>query len=91
MRPTRSRTITSLLAAAGAGFAVSVMIGAPTAVAQPGDTACAPGQVVIDGQCNVPDNANNVPAPQDGSGGMPGMGSGGPGMGSGDQGGGHGR
>ena len=34
MRPTRSRTITSLLAAVGAGFAVSAMIGAPTAVAQ---------------------------------------------------------
>jgi hypothetical protein len=90
MRATRSRTITSLLAVAGAGFAVSVMIGAPTAVAQPGDTACAPGQVVIDGQCNVPDNANNVPAPPDGSGG-PGMGSGEPAMGGGDQGGGHGR
>ena len=57
MRATRSRTITSLLAAVGAGFAVSAMIGAPAAVAQPGDTACAPGQVVIDGQCNVPDNA----------------------------------
>ena len=90
MRPTKSRTITSLLAAVGAGFAVSAIIGAPAAVAQPGDTACAPGQVVIDGQCNVPDNANNVPAPQDGTGG-PGMGSGDSGMGGGDHGGGHGR
>ena len=69
MRPTRSRTITSLLAAVGAGFAVSAMIGAPTAVAQPGDTACAPGQVVIDGQCNVPDNNTNIaPAPPGGTG-----------------------
>jgi hypothetical protein len=75
MRPTRPRTITSLLAAVGAGFAVSATIGAPAAVAQPGDTACAPGQVVMDGQCNVPNNANNVPAPQNGTGG-PGMGSG---------------
>jgi hypothetical protein len=75
MRPTRPRTITSLLAAVGAGFAVSATIGAPAAVAQPGDTACAPGQVVMDGQCNVPNNPNNVPAPQNGTGG-PGMGSG---------------
>jgi hypothetical protein len=87
MRPTRSRTITSLLTAVGAGFAVSAMIGAPAAVAQPGNTACEPGQVVIDSQCNVPDiTANNVPAPQDGRGG-PGMGGGDSGMG----GGGHGR
>ena len=84
MRPTRSRTITSLLAAVGAGFAVSAMIGAPAAVAQPGDTACEPGQVVIDGQCNVPDNnMNMVPA----SPGGPGMG--GPGMGGGGYGPGH--
>ena len=89
MRATRSRTITSLLTAVGAGLAVSAMIGAPAAVAQPGDTACEPGQVVIDGQCNVPDvNANNLPAPGMG-GGMPGMGGGGPGMGGGDYGGGH--
>jgi hypothetical protein len=73
MRPTRSRTITSLLAAIGAGFAVSTMIGAPAAVAQ----VCEPGQVEIDGQCTVPDNnANNVPAPPDGTGG-PVMGGGG--------------
>ena len=86
MRPTRSRTITSLLAAVGAGFAVSAMIGAPTAVAQPGNTACEPGQVVIDGQCNVPGNNMNIgPA----SPGGPGMGSGGPVMGGGDYGGGH--
>jgi hypothetical protein len=94
MRATRSRTITSLLAAVAAGFAVSAMIGAPTAVAQ----VCEPGQIEIDGQCTVPDNnANNVPAPQDGTGG-PGMDGGGPvmgggdsGMGGGDHGGGHGR
>jgi len=92
MRPTRSRTITSLLAAVGAGFAVSAMIGAPTAVAQ----VCEPGQVEIDGQCTVPDNnANNVPAPPDGTGGSgmgggdSGMGGGDSGMGGGDHGGGH--
>ena len=60
MRPTKSRTITSLLAAVGAGFAVSAMIGAPISVAQ----VCEPGQVDNNGQCTVPDkNANNVPAP----------------------------
>ena len=70
MRPTKSRTITSLLAAVGAGFAVSAMIGAPAASAQPGDIACEAGQVVIDGQCNIPDNnANNVFAPPGGTGG----------------------
>ena len=90
MRPTKSRTITSLFAV-GAGFAISAIIGAPAAIAQPGDTACAPGQVVIDGQCNVPDNNMNiVPAPQDGTGG-PGMGGGDSGMDGGDHGGGHGR
>ena len=57
MRPI-SRTITSLLAAAGAGFAVSAMIGAPVAVAQ----VCEPSQLDNNGQCTVPDkNANNVP------------------------------
>jgi hypothetical protein len=69
------------------------MIGAPAAVAQ----VCEPGQVEIDGQCTVPDiNANNVPAPPDGTGG-PVMGGGGDtGMGGGGDtgmggGGGHGR
>jgi len=86
MRATRSRIITSLLAAVGAGFAVSAMIGAPAAVAQP-DIACEPGQVVIDGQCNVPENnANNVPAAPGG----PVMGGGGGPVMGGD-GGGHGR
>jgi hypothetical protein len=63
MRPTRSRTITSLLAAVGAGFAVSAMIGAPIAVAQ----VCKPGQVEIDGKCTVPDNNTNVTALPDGT------------------------
>jgi hypothetical protein len=86
MRATRSLTITSLLAAVGAGFAVSAMIGAPIAAAQPGTIDCQAGQVVIDGQCNVPDNnANNVPAPP------PPGGTGGPGTGSGVQSGGYGR
>ena len=89
MRPTKSRTITSLFAV-GAGFAVSAIIGAPAGVRQHGDIAYAPGQVVIDDQCNVPDNADNVPAPQDGTGG-PGMGGGDSGMGGSDHGGGHGR
>ena len=83
MRPTRPRTITSLLAAVGAGFALSAMIGAPPAVAQ----ECQPGQVVIDGQCNV--DMNNAPPPQEGTGGQPGLGGGGPVMGGGDGGGGH--
>jgi hypothetical protein len=73
MRATRSRAkaITSLLAAVGAGFAVSALIGAPTAVADPNTIACQPGQVVIDGQCNMPDTKANVPAPppQGGTGG----------------------
>jgi hypothetical protein len=82
MHATRSRTITALLAAVGAGFAVSTMIGAPTAVAQ----VCEPGQVEIDGQCTVPDNnANNVPAPPDGTGG-PVMGGGDSEIGGGDSG-----
>ena len=47
MRPT-SRTITSLLAAAGAGFAVAVMTDAPSASAE----FCEPGQSeVADGEC----------------------------------------
>ena len=58
MRPTRSRTITSLLAAVGAGFAVSAMIGPPIAVAQ----VCSnPFQVEIDGHCTELQNVNNPP------------------------------
>ena len=86
MRATRSRTITSLLAAVGAGFAISAMIGAPIAVSQPGTIDCQAGQVVIDGQCEVPNsNVNNVP-PLPRPGGTPGYG-----MGSGDHSGGYGR
>jgi hypothetical protein len=70
---------TSILAAAGA---VSALLCAPAAVADPGDTACAPGQMVIDGQCNTPPAPNNAPAPPPvGTGSAPG---------GGDQGG-HGR
>ena len=59
-RSTRSRTITSLLAAVGAGFAVSAMIGAPVAVAQ----LCPyPDQEKIDGICR---NVTHVPAPPGG-------------------------
>ena len=59
MRPTRSRTITSLLAAVGAGFAVSAMLGAPIAVAQ----VCDAGQSEINpGECIYPDNkTHDVP------------------------------
>jgi acyl CoA:acetate/3-ketoacid CoA transferase beta subunit len=66
MRPTRSRTITSLLAAVGAGFAVSAMIGAPAAVAD----VCQPGMVGPDGQCTFTDNnaTTTSPAPPDGTG-----------------------
>jgi hypothetical protein len=61
MRATRSRT-TSLLVAAGAAFAVSAMICAPSAGADPATTDCQAGQVVIDGQCSVPQvNTNNAP------------------------------
>jgi hypothetical protein len=58
MRPT-SRTIASLLAAAGAGFAVSAMIGAPFAVAQ---VCPEPDQVKIDGICR---NVIGDPVPTD--------------------------
>jgi hypothetical protein len=65
MRPTRLRTITSLLATVGAGYAVSAMIGAPIAVAE----FCQPGHVGIDGQCTFSDvNTSEVPAPPDGTG-----------------------
>src|SRR5258707_9338990 len=62
MRATKSRAI-SLLAAA---FAVSALIGAPTAVADPATTDCQDGQIVIDGQCNVAQvDPNNVVPPMD--------------------------
>ncbi len=61
MRPTRSRTITSLLAAVAAEFAVSAMIGAPAAVAQPDDLTCSNGEVALDGTC-VPPNDNTSTA-----------------------------
>lgn len=45
----------------GATLTVSAVLGASSAVADPGNTtACQTGQVVIDGQCTVP-------APQTGS------------------------
>jgi hypothetical protein len=59
MRPTRSRPITSLLAAVGTGFAVSAMIGAPIAVAQ----GCKPSQVWLNGECTYPsDDSGGPPA-----------------------------
>lgn len=60
-----SLTVSSLLAAVVAGFAVSAIIGAPVAVAQ----VCAPGLVDIDGQCTDPDDdPGNVPRSSDGVG-----------------------
>ncbi len=61
MRPTRSRTITSLLAAVGAVFAVSAIIGVPIAVAQADDLTCSNGEVALDGTC-VPPNDNTSTA-----------------------------
>jgi hypothetical protein len=60
MRPT-SRTITALLAAAGAGFAVSAMIGAPVAVAQ----SCRPDQVWLNGACTEPPPVDSGGPPPD--------------------------
>ena len=37
------------------------MLCAPMAVADPGTTACQPGQIVIDGQCNTPPPPNKAP------------------------------
>ena len=69
MRATRSRTITSLLAAVGAGFAVSAMIGAPTAIAAP-PLPCAAGQTMDpNGNCvNIPTQVPNTPRNQGGMG-----------------------
>lgn len=78
MRAT-SRTVASLFAVVGAALAASAATGAPTALAQPGDIVCEPGQVVIDGQCSIPttgipNTGNNVPAPPYGGGTGSGMG-----------------
>jgi hypothetical protein len=60
MRPT-SRTIAALLAAVGAGFAVSAMICAPVAVAQ----SCKPSQVWLNGECTYPtDDSGGPPEPR---------------------------
>ena len=70
MRATRSRTITSLLAAVGAGFAVSAIIGAPTAIAAP-PPPCAAGQTMDpNGNCvNIPTQVpSNTPRNQGGMG-----------------------
>lgn len=77
MRRSKLRT-TPLSAAVVAAFAVSAMLSAPTSFAEPGNTVCEPGQIVIDGQCNMPAAPPNIaPAPPYGSG---------SGMGSGDNG-----
>ena len=59
MRPT-SRTITSLLAAVSAAFAVSAMIGAPIADAQ----VCTPSQVWLNGECTYPPELGGPPPEQ---------------------------
>jgi hypothetical protein len=85
VRATKLRT-TALLAAAGAAFAASAMIGAPTAAADPATIDCQAGQIVIDGQCNVPpmDPNNNAPRnPNNGGTGAVGGGGGGYGAGHG--------
>ena len=61
MRATRSRTITSLLAAVGTVFAVSAMIGAPVAVAQ----SCKPSQVWLNGECTEPPPVDSGGPPGD--------------------------
>jgi hypothetical protein len=70
MRLSRSQVASLLAAGAALG-----MLCAPAAIADPGNTACAPGQIVIDGQCNTPPASTKAPAP-DGSA---------PGAGTGDQ------
>ena len=57
MRPTKSRAITSLLAAVGAGFAVPQSSAA--AVAQTDDLTCSDGEVALDGTCVPP--TDNTP------------------------------
>ena len=60
MRPT-SRTIAALLAAVGAGFAVSAVICAPVAVAH----SCKPSQVWLNGECTYPpDDSGGPPEPR---------------------------
>jgi hypothetical protein len=77
MRPSRSRTITSLLAAIAAGSAISAMIGAPTAIAAPPPPCAADQTMDPNGNCvNIPTQVpNNTPTNQGGNQG--GMGSGG--------------
>lgn len=63
MRATQLRT-TALLAAAVAASALSAIVGAPAAA---GDQTidCQPGQIVINGQCNVPSMDPNNSAPKE--------------------------
>jgi hypothetical protein len=60
MPATRSRTA-SLLAAAGAAFAVSAMIGAAPAVAD--DLVCSDSEVVVDGACVAVVSNTDAPPP----------------------------
>jgi hypothetical protein len=54
---TRTVRIAAAMGAVSAAFAV---VGAPTAVAQPGTIDCQDGQIVIDGQCNVPNSMDST-------------------------------
>lgn len=64
MQLSQSWTVTTALAATVALAALC----APSAAADPGSTACEPGQIVIDGQCNVPPPPNPTVAPAAGTG-----------------------
>lgn len=64
MFTSKSRVAATIIAA-GASCAAFAMIQASTAAADPATIDCEPGQVVIDGQCNLPP-VDNAPAPQAG-------------------------
>jgi hypothetical protein len=51
-----------LVSALGAATALATLC-APAAVADPGNTVCEPGQIVIDGQCNTPPAPSKASAP----------------------------
>lgn len=58
----RARVVSLLAASSAFG-----MLCAPAAIADPGNTVCEPGQIVIDGQCNTPPPPNATQAPSGGS------------------------
>jgi hypothetical protein len=58
MRLTRSRVASLMATGATLG-----MLCTPAAAADPANTACEPGQIVINGQCNTPASPSYAPAP----------------------------